>query len=87
MTLEEAQELSVSGVAVLGNPAMQDVIWPKGAPAPFAWITNGYVEMKNPEVMRERDGWSPLHKRHDKEKADKYRQETIAALAKTCLKT
>lgn len=59
MKLEEAQELSVSGVAVLGNSVMQDIIWPKGSTHPFLWITDGYVP-HDPKTMRQRE-WMPLH--------------------------
>jgi len=62
-SLEEAQKASVTGVAVFGNPAMQDVVWAAGSPTPFMWITNGYVAMNNPGEMHMRDGWRPLHPR------------------------
>lgn len=59
MKYREAQDKSVSGVAVLGNEAMQDVIWPKDSPHPFGWI-NGYKPL-DPVKFVDRDGWKPLH--------------------------
>lgn len=60
MKYKEAQDLSISGVAVLGSRAMQDVIWPQCSDRPYLWVTNGYKPM-DPETLRDRDGWSPLH--------------------------
>ncbi len=62
MNYREAQEQSVSGVAVFGNPAMQDIIWPKHSPHPFAWVGKGYMPV-DPARFCDRDGWSPLHVR------------------------
>lgn len=60
MTYLEAQEASVSGVAVYGNEVMQDIIWPKGSACPFGWVHNGYRSL-DPEAFKNRDGWKPLH--------------------------
>ena len=63
MKLQETQELSVSGVAVLGNTAMQDIIWPKDSSKPFAWIKDGYIEMNQTQADRWKnmDQWYPVH--------------------------
>ena len=63
MKLEEAWEISVSGVAVLGNEVMQDVIWQKDSPYPFVWITNGYTPMKDISPEFRNRNWKPLHRR------------------------
>jgi hypothetical protein len=63
MNYKDAQDQSVSGVAVFGNPAMQDVIWPKDSPHPFIWLVSGdkrgYIPWS--AKLASRDGWSPLH--------------------------
>ncbi|MCE9555713.1 MAG: hypothetical protein K8T91_20375 [Planctomycetes bacterium] len=61
MKLEEAQAISVSGVAVRGNPIMQDIIWPQGSPFPFAWIGKGYVPQTEGR-WADKDDWEPLHR-------------------------
>jgi len=60
MRYSEAQQKSVSGVAVWGNEVMEDVIWPKDSPHPFMFVQDGYVPIE-PGNYLESDGWSPLH--------------------------
>jgi hypothetical protein len=60
MKLQESQSLSVSGVAVRGNPVMQDVIWPKDSPHPFGFA-GGYVPILNAPSLKDNDDWEPLH--------------------------
>lgn len=62
MKYQEAQDKSVSGVAVLGNEAMQDIIWPKDSPHPFGFSVDGYVPL-DAAKFSERDGWKPLHRK------------------------
>ena len=59
LTLQEAWDLSPCGVAVYGNPAMRDVIWVRGQPAPLRWVVDGY-KSANVEPFRSRVGWSPI---------------------------
>jgi len=61
MTLEEAWALSVSGVAVRGNPAMQDIVWPKDSPHPFAFVRDGYKPMPDKAELWRSGEWLPLH--------------------------
>lgn len=65
MKYREAQEKSVSGVAVLGNIALMDVIWPKNSPHPYMFLANqgkwGYVPIKEHGNMAKKDVWEPLH--------------------------
>jgi hypothetical protein len=60
MKYQEAQDQSVSGVAVFGNEIMQDIIWPKDSPHPFMFMQDGYIPA-DPVKFAERDGWQPLH--------------------------
>lgn len=62
MTLKEAQNASVSGVAVLGNHAMADIIWPKDSPHPFFWLTNGYLPKPDKAEWCRGKEWEPLHR-------------------------
>lgn len=70
MKYKEAQDLSVSGVAVFGNEVMQDVIWPKDSSIPFMWIKNGYKPMMASYYHINHDGWKPLHKKYEEPNAD-----------------
>ena len=62
MTYKEAQEQSPCGVAVWGNFAMRDVVWPKGELTPYWFIKDGYVPVKLERVQRfvESDLWTPI---------------------------
>lgn len=62
MTYKEAQKQSPIGVAVLGNIAMKDIVWPKDEPTPYWWITKHYKPV-SPDVMerfKASDEWEPL---------------------------
>lgn len=58
LTLEEAQNYSENGIAILGNPVMRDIIWEKDLPNPKIWISRGYQDA-DPEKFRNRLGWVP----------------------------
>lgn len=62
MKLNEAQQLSPCGVAVWGNFAMRDVVWPVNMPTPYGWIGGGYRPIKGDRIerYRESDLWSPI---------------------------
>lgn len=62
LTLEQAQNFSEDGMAIFGNPAMKDIIWPRDALNPKMWINKGYKEITEPERIerfRNRVGWVP----------------------------
>ena len=60
MRYQEAQQKSVSGVAVWGNEIMQDVIWPKDSAQPFMFMQDGYIPIE-PGKYLDSEAWSPLH--------------------------
>lgn len=72
MRYEQAQAESVSGVAVYGNEATQDVIWPRQEQHPYFWVKNGYIPLEATEKYVDSDEWRPLHPRR---KADESREE------------
>jgi hypothetical protein len=67
MTLTEAQNESVSGVAALGNETMQDVIWPKGSPHAFRFLVTGYFPFPDGRLSADCDDWHPVHRRGNPE--------------------
>lgn len=64
LTLEEAQQYSKNGTAILGNPAMKDIVWEKDSPHPKIWINKGYKDA-DPERFRHRKGWIPAEPNED----------------------
>jgi len=61
MKLLDAQEQSASGVAARGNPAMEDIVWPKGSVHGFFYFKDGYVPLP-PDKFKDSDDWQPLHR-------------------------
>lgn len=58
LTLKQAQDYSEDGIAILGNPAMRDLIWPKNADRPLMWVNKGY-RPQDPDKFKDRIGWVP----------------------------
>lgn len=61
MKLKEAQDLSPLKVAVWGNVAMKDIIWPMDFSHPLLWVKNGYslcTYLKDKYI--DSDLWEPL---------------------------
>ena len=59
MKYQDAQEKSPLGIAVLGNPVMLDVLWPKGSPHPFMWIQTRYVAQAEGR-WSDKNEWTPV---------------------------
>jgi len=55
----EAQNLSQYGIAVYGNIAMKDILWPKDSLFPYMWVTNGYLQLDTRRFELS-DKWEPL---------------------------
>jgi len=63
MTYEEAQNKSPIGVAIFGDTALKDIVWPKDLPKPYWWLGKGYSVVKsvvNLERFKTSDLWKPL---------------------------
>jgi len=59
MTVQEAQERSPVGVAVLGNPINQDVIWPKGSPCAYLLYFDHY-KARSSDRWTTSTEWEPV---------------------------
>jgi hypothetical protein len=58
LTFKEAQNLSKDGIAVLGNPIIKNVIWPKISQYPLGWNKDAYYPLDT-KLFENKLGWVP----------------------------
>lgn len=65
MNYLEAQNKSPIGVAVWGNYAMKDIVWPKDEPHPYIWITKNYkpCSLNRTNQLKNSDDWEPVEEK------------------------